>query len=261
MRALITGASSGIGRELARCFAADNYDLVITGRSLERLSALAAELRDQHHVQVEIIEADLALPQAARNLFETIRQRNIPIGFLINNAGFGLYGPFIDHDHSEEIEQIQLNVIALTELARLALPAMIERGHGRILNVASTAAFQPGPYLAVYSATKAYVLSFSEALGYEIRGTGVTVTCLCPGPTDTAFGDRSGFVMPEEFKSKIPGAAEVAKFGYDALFAGQPVAIHGWANRLLTFSGKLAPRAFTTAVSARFLSSGRAVRN
>jgi short-subunit dehydrogenase len=257
MRALITGASNGIGLELARCFAVDRYDLVLTARSEHKLETLAADLRQQYGVQVDVVVADLAKSDAVEHIVNTLAERKIEVGFLINNAGFGNFGEFASNALADELGELQVNIVALTELTHRFLPAMLERKHGRILNVASTAAFQPGPLLATYSATKAYVLSFSEALGYEIRGTGVTVTCLCPGPTVTGFGERSGFIMEEKFSKNIPSAAEVALFGYQELFAGKAVAVHGAMNRVVTMSSRLAPRSLVMQVAGKILASGR----
>ena len=238
--AFITGASGGIGAEFARVFAADHHDLVLTARSVDQLEVLAAELRAAYGVEVVVLPADLAKPDAVAELLAETAKRGIAIDYLINNAGFGNYGNFADHEAATELEQIQVNITALTALTRGLLPGMLGRRNGRILNVASTAAFQPCPLLAVYGATKAYVLSFSEALAVELHGTGVSVTCLCPGPTESNFGRRSGFTLLETIKGRIPSARLVAEYGYQALFARETVAVHGIANRLLTASSRFA---------------------
>lgn len=255
--AFITGASGGIGAEFARVFAADHHDLVLTARSADPLESLAAELRGAHGVEVLVLPADLAKADAAAGLMADLVQRKIQVDYLINNAGFGTYGNFVDHDITNEIEMIQVNVTSLTALTRGFLPGMLERRNGRILNVASTAAFQPCPLLTVYGATKAYVLSFSEALAVELHGTGVSITCLCPGPTDTNFGNRSGFALLESLKGRIPSARTVAAYGYQALFARETVAVHGLANRLLTASSRFAPRKLVAEISGRMLATGR----
>ncbi len=256
--ALITGASSGIGAAFARVFAADRHDLVLTARSTDRLEALANELRAQHGSEVVVLPADLAEPGSVNELLASLKQRGIEVDYLINNAGFGNYGDFAEHEPATELEQIAVNVTALTALTRGCLPGMLARKHGRILNVASTAAFQPCPWLAVYAATKAYVLSFSEALAVELKGTGVSVTCLCPGPTESNFGQRSGFKMLSAIKDRIPSAQAVAEYGYKALFARETVAVHGIANRLLTATHRLAPRNLVANISGRMLATGRA---
>src|SRR6185436_6905763 len=187
--ALVTGASSGIGADLARELAQGGHDLVLVARGEDKLKALAAELEKAHSIRARVISADLAQPDAAVQLVKQLG--GTPIDVLINNAGYALYGRFAETDAADELRMIQVNIVALTQLAKLLLPGMLARKKGRILNVASTAAFQPGPLMAVYYATKAYVLSFSEALANELQGTGVGVTALCPGPTRTGFQKRA----------------------------------------------------------------------
>src|SRR5216684_4294091 len=184
---LITGASSGIGLDLARIFAAKKFDLILTTRTEAKLRDLARELERQHKIEAHVIVADLAEPDGPHRIFAEIVRLGLPIDNLVNNAGFGAYGEFKDIRLQEDLDMIQVNITALTHLTNLALPQMIKRERGRIMNVASTAAFQPGPLMAVYYATKAYVLSFSEALANEVHGTGVSVTALCPGPTASGF--------------------------------------------------------------------------
>ena len=188
--ALITGASSGIGMDLARLMAKD-FNLVITARSQSELEKLARELEAQHGNHVHVIAADLARPEAPREIFAEIERRGLRIDTLINNAGFGAYGDFANSNLQRNLEMIEVNISAVTALTRLALPGMLERRQGRIMNVASTAGFQPGPLMSVYYATKAYVILFSEAIANELKGSGVTVTCFCPGPTATQFADRA----------------------------------------------------------------------
>jgi len=241
--ALVTGASGGIGEELAKLFAADGHDLVLVSRGRERLERVGQALRQAHGVAYTVVAADLADPAAPEHVFRAVRDGGIEVEALVNNAGFGLSGPFVETDLGRELEMIRVNVAAPTHLAKLFLPAMVERGRGRVLNVASTAAFQPGPTMAVYYATKAYVLSFSEALSVELRGTGVTVTALCPGPTLTGFqevadvGDSRLFHTPF-----VMSAAEVARVGYRAMRRGKPMVVAGPVNKLLAQGTRLVPR-------------------
>ena len=248
--ALVTGASAGIGEELARLFAADGYDVVLVARSRERLEALARELETGHGVRATVIASDLSDPAAPGLLFRQVGEAGITVDFLVNNAGFGLYGAFVQlpgadavTSASREMEMIQLNVSALTHLTKLFLPGMVARGRGRVLNVASTAAFQPGPLMAVYYATKAYVLSFSEAVGVELRGTGVTVTTLCPGPTKTEFAGVAKMEGSRLFTmGGVMGAAEVARAGYQGMLAGRATVIPGARNRIMAGATRLVPR-------------------
>ncbi|HZE26169.1 MAG TPA: SDR family oxidoreductase [Terriglobales bacterium] len=248
--ALITGASTGIGYELAKLFAHDNYNLVLVARSGPKLAQLAEELRRQHAVTVKAIPLDLGLPQASQNLFDQTQRDGIHVDILVNNAGYGRSGNFAEIPLEESYGQIQLNVTALTLLTKLYLGPMLAHGRGKIMNVASTAAFQPGPLMAVYYATKAYVLSFSEAIADELKGTGVSVTCFCPGATLTEFQKRAQTENSRLFKKLAPMAAKtVAEDGYRALMAGKTVAISGFKNWLVAESVRFAPRKMVTAVS------------
>lgn len=239
--ALITGASSGIGSDLARVFAREGHSLVLTARSQVRLDALAGEIRGSSKVEVVVVPADLSQPGAAERLAALLGDKNIEVGTLVNNAGFGLWGPFLELDANSQSEMIRLNIAALTELTRLLAPAMVKRGKGKILNVASTAAFQPGPFMAVYFATKAYVLSFSVALREELKGTGVSVTCLCPGSTATRFAEVSSMDESKYFKLLKPmSSMEVAEIGYRALQHGEDYRVAGWINRLQVFLTRFA---------------------
>jgi len=249
--ALITGASFGIGMEFARIFAREGYNLVLVARSADRLRQLAAELEKAHGARSLILAADLSDPGAPAYVLDQTTRADIPIDMLVNNAGFGQYGYFAENDLEECLRQIQLNVTALTHLTRLYLPAMIERSSGRILNVASTAAFQPGPLMAVYFATKAYVLHFSEALANELHGTGVTVSCLCPGATATEFHKRANATSMKLLKFGSMDAAVVAEDGYRALMAGKPVVISGVKNWLLAQSVRFSPRRLVTAIARK----------
>jgi short-subunit dehydrogenase len=249
MNVLITGASSGIGYELAKLFARDHHDLVLVARSADKLAQVATELQP-HGVTVKTIALDLATPLAAKFLFDRLQSEATSVDILINNAGFGAYGEFAQMPEEEILSQIQLNISALTQLTRLFLPPLLQRRAGKIMNVASTAAFQPGPLMAVYYASKAYVLSFSEAIANELRGSGVTVTCFCPGATHTGFAKRAGTEKSRLFKQVGAMSAEnVARDGYRALMAGRTVAISGAHNWLLAQSVRFAPRKLATAIS------------
>jgi short-subunit dehydrogenase len=243
--ALITGASSGIGLELARIFAANKHDVVLVARSEGKLRELAREC-EASGVRAHVIPADLAVPDAARSILDTVARLGLEIDVLVNNAGVGVYGRFLETPLVTELESIQVNVVALTELTKRCLPAMVARRRGRILNVASTAGFLPGPLMAVYYATKAYVVSFSEAIANELEGTGVTVTALCPGPTASGF-QAAAHLETSRIVSLLRKATSrsVAEAGYDAVMAGKALCIPGVSNKV---SALLAPRLFPRAV-------------
>ena len=245
---LITGASGGIGYELAKLFARDHHDLVLVARSADKLAQFAAELQAQH-VTVKTIALDLAAVPAPKFLFDQLQREAVTIDILINNAGFGVYGDFAQMREAEILGQVDLNIRALTELTRLFLPHMIARRNGRVMNVASTAGFQPGPLLAVYYATKAYVISFSEAIANELRDTGVTVTCFCPGATHTGFAARAGVEKSRLFNLGAMSAAKVALDGYRAVMEGRTLAISGAHNWMVAQSTRFAPRKMVTAIS------------
>jgi uncharacterized protein len=246
---LITGASGGIGYELAKLFARDHHNLVLVARSADKLAQVAAELRG-HGITVKAIALDLATPPAATFLFDQLQREGIIIDILVNNAGFGTFGEFAQMPEEEILSQIDLNIRVLTELTRLFLSAMAKRHSGRIMNVASTAAFQPGPLMAVYYATKAYVLSFSEAIANELHHSGVTVTCFCPGATHTDFAKRAGMENSRLFKQIGAMSAErVALDGYRAVMEGRTLAISGVHNWVVAQSNRFAPRRMATAVS------------
>jgi len=248
--ALITGASAGLGYEFAHLFARDKYNLVLVSRSGPKLAQLADQLRAEHGISIKTIPLDLGLPHAAQNLFDETQNAGLIIDILVNNAGYGKLGRFVDIPLEESYGQIQLNILALTLLTRLYLPSMIERKFGRIMNVASTAAFQAGPLMAVYYASKSYVLSFSEAIANELQGSGVTVTCVCPGPTLTEFQKRAGTERSRLLKQLQPmDAKTVAADGYRALMSGRTVAISGTRNWLVAESVRFAPRKLVTAIS------------
>lgn len=240
--ALITGASSGIGLELSKIFAGQGYDLVLVARNQERLNALAEELGKEYGVAIHTFRIDLADSNAPKNLFDLLNQQEIYISALVNNAGFGDAGFFADQSEDRQLDMIQVNITALTRLARLFLPGMIERGYGEILNVASTAAFQPGPNMAVYYASKAYVLSFTEALAEELSAMPIKVSCLCPGPTRTAFAAESGMESSPLFKLAVMDAETVARAGFDGLKKSKVIIIPGLINKISIMSTRFFPR-------------------
>jgi short-subunit dehydrogenase len=248
MTVLITGASGGIGYELAKLFARDHHNLVLVARSADKLGQVATELRARG-VTVKTIALDLAAPPAPKFLFDQLQREGMVADILVNNAGYGAFGDFAQMPEEEIRGQIDLNIRALTELTRLFLPPMLARRSGRIMNVASTAGFQPGPLLAVYYATKAYVISFSEAIANELHNSGVTVTCFCPGATHTAFAARAGVEKSRLFKLGAMSAEKVALDGYRAVMEGRTLAISGTHNWLVAQSTRFAPRKMVTAIS------------
>jgi short-subunit dehydrogenase len=252
--ALITGASGGIGYELAKLFAKDHHNLVLVARSGAKLTQFADELQRRFGISVRTVAVDLASPDSPPLLFDQLQRDGIAVDILVNNAGYGMLGEFAAISTEESLGQIQLNVTALTHLTKLLLGPMVKRGSGKIMNVASTAGFQPGPRMAVYYATKAYVISFSEALANELAGKGVTVTCLCPGPTATGFASRAGNDKSRLFKQIRPmDAKTVALKGYRGLMAGKTLVIPGLRNWLLAESLRVSPRKVVTAVSGRLM--------
>ena len=242
---LVTGASAGLGAEFARQCARRGEELVLVARRRDRLEALAGTLGGTVHV----VDADLSAVDAARRLVSEVESRGLTVGTLINNAGFGLAGDFAKLPLDRQAEMIELNVAALTRLCHLVLPRMLGRREGAILNVASTAAFQPGPHFAVYFATKAYVLSFTEALAEEVAGTGVRVSCLAPGPTQTGFQAAAGMQGARLFRMRAMDAAEVARVGYRGFRAGRTIVVPGWRNKLTTLSVRFVPRSFARRVA------------
>ena len=252
--ALITGASTGIGRELAYCFAADHHPLVLVSRNEERLQALRRELQEVQNLDIEVIPWDLSTPEAAAELFAEVQRRQIAVQYLVNNAGFGNFGEVRSLEVGKDEEMLQLNVISLTGLTERFLPEMLARGAGKILNVASTAAFQPIPQMAAYAASKAYVLSYSEALAEELRGSGVTVSVLCPGPTATEFGKRAGVEMQALFEGPlVMTAKEVARQGYVGMKAGQTVIVTGPLNQVGVCSTRWVPRFLTRRIAGELM--------
>ncbi len=246
---LITGASSGIGMELAKIHASEGDHMVLVARNLKKLEQLKSEIESEHRVNVMLIKKDLSFTDAAREVHREVSKQKIQIDYLINNAGFGDYGWFYETNWEKEQQMISLNITALTQFCKLYLPEMVKRGSGKIMNVASTASFQPGPGMAVYYATKAYVLHFSEALHSEVRKKGVTVTALCPGATESGFSAAAGMEDSKLFKGKkLPSSADVARYAYKAMMKGKPVAIHGLMNYLMANSVRFAPRSWVVAM-------------
>lgn len=255
--ALITGASAGIGLEFARVFAEHQYDLLLVARRRDALEALAGRLEGQFGISAKVHAADLSLPDTPQKIFDFTRNEGIEVEVLVNNAGFGVGGAFSETDIERELEEIQVNITALTHLTKLFLPQMIKRRSGKILQVASTAGFQPGPLMSVYYASKAYVISFSQALSEELRNTGVTVTTLCPGSTHSEFAKTAGLTQIRLFQmGGIAEASDVAEYGYDALMKGKRLAIPGLKNKFTTQANRIFPRILITKV-ARKLQEGR----
>lgn len=254
--ALVTGASVGLGAEYSKLFAVDGHDVVLVARRRENLEALAGELEKQHGVRATVMPEDLNDPGAPERIAKTLRERGIDVEFLVNNAGFGTSGPFATADLARELSMLTVNVTTLVHLTRLLLPAMISRKSGRILNIGSTAGFVPGPFMAGYYASKAFVNSFTQALAYELRGTGVTATVSCPGATRTEFATVAGTDKSRLFQAASMGAAEVAAHGYRAMMRGRPMAIAGVRNQLSIQSLRIAPRAMTVALAASLNQTG-----
>jgi|SRR5579872_207258 len=247
---LVTGASSGIGLELAKLFAAGGSDVVLAARTVVALQGLAETLEREHGIRARVAPCDLTDPAAPRILFDELEREGVAVDVLVNDAGMASVGPFVTHEIDGELDQLQVNVVALTHLTGLFLPKMAARRRGGVLNVASTAAFQPGPLMAVYYASKAYVLSFTVALADEMRGTGVTITCLCPGPTRTGFEERSGNAKTRLFRlPSVMDAVTVARAGYEGFREGRPVVIPGFLNKLTATASRLAPAGLPTKVA------------
>ena len=246
---LITGGTSGIGLELAKIFAREKYRLIIAARGREDLDRTAQELSRLSGKEVITKQSDLSQEGSAHELYDFVKQKNIALDVLVNNAGYAEHGLFKDVPLEKELAMVQLNLTSLTSLTKLFLDAAQDRRSGKILNVASTAAFQPGPLMSVYYATKAYVLSLSEALANELEGTGVTITALCPGPTRTAFQKKVGVILPMFSGSMDPAA--VAEAGYRGLMSGKTIVIPGLKNKLLVQILRLSPRALVPKIVRR----------
>jgi short-subunit dehydrogenase len=250
--ALVTGASSGIGLELAKRFAADGFDVVLVARSEDALRGLAREIEGQHGVAAHVVPTDLAGADAPTRLVAELRSRGVSVDALVNSAGFNQYGAFAESDERRMLDLLHVNVVALTHLTRLLVPGMVQRRWGRVVHIASNAAFQPGPLMAVYYASKAYVLSLSIALGEELRGTGVTVTALCPGPTATGFQAAAAMEDSKLVAGKaLTSAAEVADWGYAVITRGKPFAVQGARWRSVAFATRFLPRTTAARIAMR----------
>ncbi len=248
--ALITGASSGIGLELARVHASKGGDLVLVARNKARLDELKTELEKTYKVKVVTIGKDLSAPDSALDVYNQTTKSNIQVDYLVNNAGFGDFGIFTESDWNKELQMINLNITTLTHFTKLYIKDMVNRGSGKVMNVASTAAFQSGPTMAVYYATKAYVLSFSEAINNEVSNKGVTVTTLCPGPTESGFQSAAAMEESALVKGKkLPTSKQVADYGYKSMINGKTVAIHGLMNYLMANSVRFFPRSVVVKIT------------
>ena len=250
--ALITGASNGIGLELAKVHASKGGDLVLVARNKSKLEELKTELEKQYKISVYIIGKDLSAFNSAQEVYDETTKENIQIDFLINNAGIGVFGMFAETDWNKELQTINLNIATLTQFTKLYLKDMVKRKSGKIMNVASTAAFQSGPTMAVYYATKAYILSFSEAVDDEVSDKGVTVTSLCPGATESGFQAAAAMEESNVVKGKkLPTSREVAEYGYASMMKGKTVAIHGLKNYLMANSVRFLPRALVVKITRK----------
>jgi hypothetical protein len=246
--ALITGATAGIGYELAKLFAADKFNVVLVARDEARLRKVAAELRDSHKIEAIVLPKDLSNGSAPHEIFGALQ--GTPVSVLVNNAGFGSQGAFAEEKLDLSLNMMHVNMDALVQLTRLFLPPMLSRRQGRILNVGSTAGFQPGPFTDIYYATKAFVFSYSVALAEELAGTGVTVTTLCPGFTKTEFHDRAGFQRSSNWLAMM-SAQDVARIGYRGLMTGKRIVIPGWRNKLTAAISRRLPATFTARIVRR----------
>jgi len=255
--ALVTGASSGLGVDFARELAARGANLILVARRTERLRVLAGEIKVNHPVDVDVEPMDLAISDAAEALYQRLDDRGRSVEILVNNAGFGVHGNFLDNDWKRERDMLQVDVIALVHLTKLFAAKMVKRGFGRILQVASTAGYQPVPTYAVYGACKAFVLSFSEALNYELRGTGVTSTVVAPGVTATEFQKVAGHPYSRYMRMTEMKSADVARRGVEAMLSGRSAVVPGFHNAALMASERFAPRRVVTALAGHFMRAGR----
>ncbi len=245
---LITGATTGIGYELARLFAMNGYNLVIIARNRAQLERLQKQWENEFSVKIHVIVKDLSKQSAIEEIMDSLEEHNIDIDILINNAGFGLFGPFIETPIEQELEMIQVNIVALTYLTKCLIPKMLRKKRGKILNVASIAAFQSGPLMSVYYATKAYVLSFSEALTNELAEHGILVSVLCPGPTHTQFEKRANLEQSKLFQRNVMNPEEVAKIAFRQFMKGKTMIVPGATNWILVRSTRLLPRKMVTGI-------------
>lgn len=250
---LITGASSGIGKELAKLFAEDNCNLVLVARRVDILDELAAELTEKYGVKANVFGVDLTQPTEIANLCTELKKHKLQVDVLVNNAGFGASGRFAEIDFQTQVDQINVNIAALTELTYRLVPAMVKRKSGAIVNMASVAAFSPGPYMAVYYATKAYVLSLSSALANELGDSGIQVTCVCPGPTKTGFGERAQVTKGGIFNTPFVMDVEpVARQAYEGFKAGEDLVVIGVQNKILALASRITPFKLSAYVTRKF---------
>jgi uncharacterized protein len=251
--ALVTGASSGIGQAFSEIFAAEGYDLVLVARSQAKLAEIATELRKRYSITATVLAKDLSEPSSAGEIYETLEKQAITVDILVNSAGFGTYGEFASLDLKRELEMLQVDVVSLVQLTRLFLPGMLRAGFGRILNVGSTGSFAPVPLMSTYGGAKAFVLSFSEGLSEELKGTPVRVTALCPGVTLTGFQETARVKRMRLVRGPAMSADQVARIGYKALMRGQAVVVPGFANQVLAFAVRFTPRSLARSVSRRMM--------
>lgn len=250
--ALITGASNGIGLELAKVHASKGGDLVLVARSKSKLDELKIELENQYKIKVYTIGKDLSANNSAQEVYDETTKQKLKIDYLINNAGFGDFGMFAETDWNKELQMINLNITTLTQFTKLYLQDMVKRRNGKIMNVASTAAFQSGPTMAVYYATKAYVLNFSEAVNNEVSDKGVTITTLCPGATESGFQAAAAMEESNLVKGKkLPSSKTVAEYGYTSMMKGKVVAIHGIMNYIMANSVRFLPRSLVVKLTRK----------
>lgn len=251
---LITGASSGIGKETAYVYAKNDYDLVLVARRLDNLNAIKNDIEEKYHKKVIIFDMDLSKLSSAGELYQKVIDNNLSIDVLINNAGFGIYSDFVSSEIEKEEQMLILNMVTLTKLCKLFLPDMIKKNTGNIVNIASTAAFQPVPSLATYAATKSYVLNFSEAIAYELKNTNVFITVINPGATQSEFGTSAGFKEDNQVFTKMPSSIDLAEFIYKSMIKKKTSAIHGLKNNLLVFSQRFGTRKLATKLAAIIMS-------
>ena len=249
--ALVTGASSGIGLEFARVFAHNRHNLVLVARNEQKLEELKRELEKKAGVSVKVIARDLAREEAPQEIYDELEREGIQIDALVNSAGYALYGKFTETDPQDEMNMMKVNMLTLTQMTNLFLPGMVARGYGKVLNLSSTAAFQPGPLMSIYYATKAFVLFFSEGIANELKGTGVTVTALCPGPTASGFQQRAAMERSRLVQSGLMDVRTVARIGYRGLMQGKTVVVPGRRNALFSLFPRLVPRDVAAALIRR----------
>ena len=252
---LITGASAGIGKETAKVFAEKNYNLVLVARRKDALESLKNEILINNKVEIQIIDLDLSLINSAEKLYEITQNQNLKIDVLVNNAGFGLFDSFLLHDPHKLEQMLVLNMITLTKLSQLFGNKMVANGGGNIVNIASTAAFQPMPHLAVYAATKSYVMNFSDAIAYELKDKNIKVTCINPGATNSEFAQVANFTSSVIQDNKIPSSRDLAVFIYDVMKQGKTNTTHGLKNSIMAWSNRFVPRTLSTKIAAKIVAS------